>query len=51
MTTKQVECPRCHVVDDHGTAIKQVGSLVDVGWRCDACGYEWGFDVWKGEAP
>ncbi len=44
---EQVECPKCHTIDHHGTAIRQVHGLVDVGWLCTHCNYEWGFEVFK----
>lgn len=45
MTAKQVECPRCHVVAEHPPAFrKPAPGVLDVGWRCHACGYEWGFE-------
>ena len=46
MEAQQAKCPKCHAIARHQTAIRQkIPSFVDVGWRCNACGYEWGFEI------
>jgi transposase-like protein len=45
---KKTKCPRCQAEDYHETAVRNrvIGgiSIVDVGWHCVACGFEWGFE-------
>jgi len=54
------ECPNCGAEGryngEHETAVRniEVGrvegikrNIVDVGWRCWNCGWEWGFEVLK----
>ena len=47
-------CPKCgHFCGRNHPAVRQgsrviVGQtvgIVDVGWRCPQCGYEWGFEI------
>lgn len=53
-------CPKCGVEGkayhgEHKTAVRNIklqrttifGSttVIDVGWRCWNCGYEWGFEI------
>ena len=48
-------CPSCGVEGkcqgEHMTAVRNYtfpwGSVVDVGWQCWNCGFEWGFEVPK----
>lgn len=47
------KCPNCGAEGkyhgEHETAVRNykiVGqAIVDVGWRCWGCGFEWGFEV------
>jgi len=49
------KCPNCGAEGrghgEHETAVRKHtapwGKVVDVGWRCWNCGYEWGFEVPK----
>jgi len=56
------KCPKCGAEGkhqgEHETAVRniEVGrvegikrNIVDVGWRCWNCGYEWGFELLKGD--
>lgn len=49
MSEDPPKCPECgRVGDDLDTAIRQSKDrpwLVDVGWRCSGCQWEWGFDL------
>lgn len=46
-------CPQCGAAGkyngEHETVVRNYsfpsGKVVDVGWRCWNCGYEWGFEV------
>ena len=46
-------CPKCGAegkhYGEHETAARNYrmpwGKVVDVGWRCWSCGYEWGFEI------
>ena len=51
-----VKCPKCGAVDRHQTAVRsgkarwapsRYAAVNDVGWRCNKCGHEWGFEVFK----
>jgi len=40
-------CPKCGT-PEAATAARQYDNMpgvVDVGWKCTKCGYEWGFEV------
>jgi len=47
------KCPKCGAEGkcngEHETAVRNYKlagqTIVDVGWRCWNCGYEWGFEV------
>ena len=46
------ECPSCGYLE--WTTVTRQGrrgntSIVDVGYRCDRCGHEWGFEYFKEE--
>jgi len=50
------KCPNCGAEGkyhgEHETAVRNYKlcgrSIVDVGWRCWNCGWEWGFEVQEG---
>ena len=52
-----VRCPKCHLVEHHIACMRQgfvknVGNIIDVGWKCSRCNKEWGFkyfteEVWS----
>ena len=50
-------CPKCGAEGrqhgEHETAVRNYnfpwGAVADIGWRCWNCGYEWGFELPKGE--
>lgn len=48
------KCPKCGAEGkawqgEHETAVRNLKlprqTIVDVGWRCWNCGYEWGFEL------
>lgn len=51
------KCPNCGAGGrhdgEHQTAVRNCKlpdqTIIDVGWRCWNCGYEWGFEVLKGQ--
>lgn len=48
-TVELVGCPRCGMVSgDHPAAVRTYKGrpgVVDVGWSCRGCEYEWGFEL------
>ena len=54
---KKQWCPRCEASSyDFQPAIRQglvelkdgvTANAIDVGFTCDHCGYEWGFDIFR----
>ena len=42
-----VKCPKCNCLgkeEDFGVVARQGNGIVDVGFRCYNCGYEFGFE-------
>lgn len=42
---KDPDCPECGAAGPHETAVRSGEGLVDIGWRCRACGHEFGFEM------
>ena len=52
LLAQTVKCPNCGYLE--WTTVTRHGkhgnkSIVDVGYRCDRCGHEWGFEYFKEE--